>query len=110
MAHKYRVKMAWFSYLGIQIFWLLCVLLVPLALTQWPSRFWALPFCVVTMAGGLHLSFFYHEYNALLRRAARLFPYAQYLTPAQRDPRHFMIFGFFYTLFGVGSALLVLAV
>lgn len=110
MAHKYRVKMAWFSYLGIQMFWLLCVLLVPLALTQWPSRFWALPFCFVTMAGGLHLSLFYHEYNALLRRAARLFPYAQYLTPAQRDPRHFMIFGFFYTLFGVGSALLVLAV
>jgi hypothetical protein len=110
MAHKYRVKTAWVSYLGIQVFWVLCVLVAPFAIAHYPSRFWALPFCAVTVAGGLHLSFFYHEYNALMRRAGRLFPYARYLTPAQRDPRHFQIFGLVYTLFGVASALLVFLV
>ena len=112
MPHPFRIKSAWTSYLAIQIFLALCVVLVPVALTVYPARLCALPFCAVTTAGGLHMVHFSYEYNALLRRIVRLFPFERfvlrYLTPAQRDPRHFTLLGSVYTLVGVVSAVLVL--
>ncbi len=114
MAHKYRIQSAWASYLGIQTFWVLCVLLTPPGLGLYPSKLWALPFCFVTAAGGLHMVFFRYEYNALLRKMVRRFPFSRhlirYLTPAQRDPKYFVPIGTAYTLAGVASmALVVLA-
>ena len=112
MAHRYRIKTAWFTYLGIQAFWLVLVVATPLALSLYPSKLWAVPFCGITAAGGLHMMAFYREYNALLRKAVRLFPFERYVlpyvAPAQRDPRHFLLFGSGYTLMGVISAALVI--
>lgn len=108
MPHRYRIKAAWLSYLGIQIFWGLCVLLIPVALGLYPSKLWALPLSLVTVANGLHLTFFRHEYNALLRKTVHLIPYARYVTPPQRDPKYFLPFGLAYTLFGIVSAVLVI--
>lgn len=111
MPHKYRIKAAWLSYLSIQVFWALCVVLIPVALSFYPSRFWALPFCIVTASGGLHMTLFWREYNALLRKTIKLLPFERYviryLAPAQRDQRHFLLFGAGYTLFGVVSAALI---
>jgi hypothetical protein len=113
MAHRYRIKTAWFTYLGIQVFWLVLVLATPPVLGLYPSRLWAVPFCAVTAMGGLHMMVFYREYNALLRKTVRLFPFERhvlrYVAPVQRDPRHFLLFGSGYTLFGVVSAALVVA-
>ncbi|MGI8909682.1 MAG: hypothetical protein ACR2JR_03890 [Rubrobacteraceae bacterium] len=112
MAHRYRIKTAWFTYLGIQGIWLSLVLATPVVLSLYPSKLWAVPFCGITAAGGLHMMVFYREYNALLRKAVRLFPFERYvlryLVPARRDPRHFLLFGSGYTLFGVVSAALVI--
>lgn len=112
MPHPFRIKSAWTSYLAIQIFWVLCVALTPLALTTYPAKLCAIPFCAITTAGGLHMVHFRYEYNALLRRIVRLFPFERfvlrYLTPAQRDPRHFFSLGTVYALFGVVSTLLIL--
>ena len=46
------------SYVTIQVIWLLCVLVTPPALKLYPSKLWALPFCLVTVANGLHMIFF----------------------------------------------------
>lgn len=108
MPHKYRIKTAWFTYVGIQIFWALCVLLLPVAIGLHPSKLWAVPFCCVTIAGGLHLTIFRHEYNALLRKASRVIPYAKYITPAQQRSEYFVPLGVAYTLFGVLSLALVI--
>lgn len=108
MRHKYRIKTAWLSYVGIQIFWALCVLLVPIAVGLHPSKLWAIPFCCVTIAGGMHLTVFRHEYNALLRKACHIIPYAKYVTPAQQKPKYFVPLGIAYTCLGVLSLLLVL--
>jgi hypothetical protein len=67
------------------------------------------PFCLVTVANGLHMIFFRYEYNAVLRRAARILPYTQYLTPLRDDPRYFLPLGTAYTLFGVASIVLLFA-
>lgn len=107
MRHFYRIKTAWTTYLGIQIFWVLCIVLIPVGIHYYPTKMWAVPLCLVTMANGLHLTFFRWEYNALLRKAAGLFPYARYLTPAQRAPKYFLPFGMAYTLFGVVSLVLI---
>ncbi len=113
MAHRYRIKTAWFTYLGIQVVWLILVLAAPLVIGLYPSRLWAVPFCGITAAGGIHMMVFYREYNALLRRAARRLPFERYvlryLVPAQRDPRHFLMIGSGYALFGVISSALVVA-
>lgn len=108
MPHRYRIKAAWLSYLSIQVFWLLCILVTPVLVGLYPSRFWVIPLCCVTAANGLHLTFFRREYNALLRKATALFPYARYLTPAQTDPKYFLPFGLAYTLFGLIPIALVI--
>src|SRR4029453_19672565 len=87
--HRYRIMAAWVSYVTIQVIWLLCVLLTPPALKLYPSKLWALPFCLVTVANGLHMIFFRYEYNAVLRRAIRILPYAEYLNPFREDPKNF---------------------
>ena len=97
------------SYVTIQVIWLLCVLITPPALKLYPSKLWALPFCLVTVANGLHMIFFRYEYNAVLRRAARILPYAEYLTPLREDPRYFLPLGAAYTLFGLASVELLFA-
>ncbi len=98
------------SYAIIQVIWLLCVLLTPPALKLYPSKLWALPFCLVTVANGLHMIFFRYEYNAVLRRATRILPYAEYLTPLREDPKYFLPLGALYTLVGLTSvALLIVA-
>ncbi len=96
------------SYVTIQLIWLLCVLLTPPALKLYPSKLWALPFCLVTVANGLHMIFFRYEYNAVLRRATRILPYAEYLTPLREDPRYFLPLGALYTLFGLASVVLLI--
>ncbi len=111
MPHLFRIKAAWTSYLAIQIFWVLCVVLVPVALTFYPAKLCAMPFCAVTIAGGLHMTHYRYEYNALLRRIVRLFPFERfvlrYLTPAQRDPKHFGALGILYAMVGFTSAALI---
>ena len=97
------------SYVTIQVIWLLCVLITPPALKLYPSKLWAVPFCMVTIANGLHMIFFRYEYNAVLRRAARILPYAQYLSPLREDPRYFLPLGTAYTLFCVASIVLLIA-
>ena len=96
------------SYVAIQMIWLLCVLITPPALKLYPSKLWALPFCLVTVANGLHMIFFRYEYNAVLRRAARILPYAEYLTPLREDPKYFLPLGAAYTLFGLASVTLLI--
>ena len=91
----------------IQVIWLLCVLVTPPALKFYPSKLWALPFCLVTVANGLHMIFFRYEYNAVLRRATRILPYARYLTPLREDPKYFLPLGAAYTLFGLTSVVLL---
>ena len=97
------------SYVTIQMIWLLCIVLTPPALKLYPSKLWALPFCLVTVANGLHMIFFRYEYNAVLRRAIRILPYARYLSPLREDPRYFLPLGTAYTLFGLVSIALLLA-
>lgn len=96
------------SYVTIQVIWLLCVLITPPALKLYPSKLWALPFCLVTVANGLHMIFFRYEYNAVLRRAMRILPYAEYLTPQRDDPKYFLPLGAAYTLFGLASIVLLI--
>ena len=88
--------------------WLACVFVTPLALELYPSKLWAVPFCMVTVANGLHMMFFRYEYNAVVRKAGRILPYARYLTPSQTEPKYFLPLGTAYTLFGFTSILLVI--
>jgi len=96
------------SYLVIQVIWLVCVFLTPLALELYPSKLWAVLFCLVTVANGLHMIFFRYEYNAVVRRAVRILPYARYLTPSQTEPKYFLPLGSAYALFGFASLVLVI--
>ena len=96
------------SYVTIQAIWMLCVFLTPVGIHFHPTKFWAVPFCLVTVANGLHMIFFRYEYNAVVRRAVRLVPYARYVSPSQNDPKYFLPFGVAYTLFGIVSTALVL--
>ena len=97
------------SYLVIQVVWLVCVFATPLAVELYPSKLWAVPFCLVTVANGLHMIIFRYEYNAVVRRAVRILPYARYLTPSQSDPKYFLPLGTAYALFGFASIVLVIA-
>ena len=97
------------SYVTIQVIWLLCIFVTPPALKLYPSKLWALPFCLVTVANGLHMIFFRYEYNAVVRRAVRILPYARYLTPSQSDPKYFLPLGTAYALFGLASIVLLMA-
>ena len=97
------------SYVTIQVIWLLCIFITPPALKLYPSKLWAVPFCLVTVANGLHMISFRYEYNAVLRRAARILHYAQYMTPLREDTRYFLTIGTAYTLFGVASILLLIS-
>ncbi len=86
------------------------MLLTPVGVNFHPSRFWALPFCLVTVANGMHMISFRYEYNAVLRRAIRLVPYARYITPTQNDPKYFLPLGAAYALLGlIPAALVILA-
>ncbi|MGH3144417.1 MAG: hypothetical protein ACRDTR_01300 [Rubrobacter sp.] len=96
------------SYLVIQVVWLVCVFVTPLALELYPSKLWAVPFCLVTVANGSHMIFFRYEYNAVVRKAVRILPYARYLTPSQKEPKYFLPLGAAYALFGVVSIVLVI--
>lgn len=96
------------SYVFVQAIWMLCVLLTPVGIHFYPTKLWAVPFCLVTVANGLHMIFFRYEYNAVVRRAAGLIPYARFISPAQYDPRYFVPFGGVYALFGIVSVALVL--
>jgi hypothetical protein len=107
--HRYRIKAAWVSYATIQVIWVLCIFLTPVAVNLHPSKLWAVPFCCVTVANGMHMIFFRYEYNAVLRRAVRLVPYARFITPSQNDPKYFLPFGMAYAMLGVVSAILVVA-
>jgi hypothetical protein len=51
---------------------------------------------------------FRYEYNAVLRRAIRILPYAEFLTPLREEPRYFLPLGTAYTLFGVASIVLLM--
>ena len=106
--HRYSIAAAWVSYLVIQVIWLICVFVTPLALELYPSKLWAVPFCLVTVANGLHMMFFRYEYNAVVRKAVRVLPYARYLTPSQKEPKYFLPLGTAYALFGFASILLVI--
>ncbi len=97
------------SYVTIQVIWLLCIFVTPPALKLYPSKLWAVPFCLVTVANGLHMIFFRYEYNAVLRRAVRILPYAQYLTPSRDGPEILPAAGTAYTLFGLASIVLLIA-
>ena len=52
--------------------------------------------------------FFRYEYNAVLRRAIRLVPYARYITPSPNEPKYFLPLGAVYAMLGVFSIVLVL--
>jgi hypothetical protein len=53
--------------------------------------------------------FFRYEYNAVLRRAIHILPYARYLSPLREEPKYFLPLGTAYTLFGLASIVLLLA-
>ncbi len=107
MATDFRDRSALWSYLGIQVAWGLLVLLTPVALGIHPSRLWAAPFGFITMAGGPHLTYFRHEYNALVGRVAELLPVFRHVMPRRCDPEYYLPLGIAYTLFGVASVTLV---
>ena len=98
----------WLSFLGIQVVWLLLVVLTPIAASLYPSKIWLAPFGCVTIAGGLHLVYFRREYDVLLRKLVRFSPRARYLVPARREAIYLLLFGIGYALFGVVSLTLVL--
>src|SRR5215207_5023288 len=102
--HRYRITAAWVSYVTIQVIWLLCIFVTPPALKLYPSKLWALPFCLVTVANGLHMIFFRSAYNAVLRRAIRIRPYARYLSPLREDPRYFLQLSAAYAPSGLGAS------
>lgn len=108
MERGIRTRTAWLSYLAIQAAWLLLIFLMPLAFDAHPSRYWSIPFCCITVAGGLHLTYFRHEYAALLRKILGLFPPARYVMPSLKNPRYLLPLGVAYMLFGVTSALTVI--
>ncbi len=103
-----RRKTAWSSYLAIQVFWVLCVVLVPLAFGAYPSKYWALLFCLVTVAGGAHLTYFRSEYDHIFRKAAGFLPFSRRPGWAERNPKYLLPIGVVYSLFGLASALLVI--
>lgn len=89
MATDFRGRSALWRYLGIQVAWGLLVLLTPVAMGIHPSRLWAAPFGFITMAGGLHLTYFRH------------------VMPRRCNPEYYLPLGIAYTLFGVASVTLV---
>lgn len=107
MERRHRSRSALLSYLGIQAFWGLLVILTPLAAAIHPSRLWAVPFGCVTMAGGVHLTYFRYEYNALVERTTSVFPFLRHILPARYNPEYYLPVGVAYTLLGVVSVALV---
>lgn len=106
MGIKHRDRSALASYLAIQVVWGLLVLLTPVAMSLYPSRVWALPFGCVTVAGGLHLTYFRYEYNALVERVVATVPVFRYFVPSRPNPELYLPLGLAYTLFGVASVTL----
>ncbi len=108
MDRPHRSRSALLSYLGIQAFWGLLVILTPFAATIHPTRLWAIPFGCVTMAGGLHLTYFRYEYNALVERITSGFPFLRYIAPGRYNPEYYLPVGIGYTLLGIISVALIL--
>lgn len=106
MEFKYRDRSALLTYLAIQSVWGLLVLLTPVAVGLHPSRIWALPFGCVTVAGGLHLVYFRHEYNALVERVAVAVPFFRHFIPSRPSPELYLPLGVAYALFGIASVTL----
>lgn len=102
-----RGRSALWSYLGIQVVWGLLVLLTPVAMGVHLSRLWAAPFGFITIAGGLHLTYFRSEYNALVGRVTESLPLLRYLVPGRYNPEYYLPLGIAYTLVGVASVALV---
>ncbi len=103
---KHRDRSALASYLAIQVVWGLLVLLTPVAMSLYPSRVWALPFGCVTVAGGLHLTYFRYEYNALVERVVTTVPAFRHFVPSRPNPELYLPLGVAYTLFGIASVTL----
>ena len=108
MERTHRSRSALLSYLGIQVFWGLLVVLTPVAAAIHPSKLWAVPFGCVTMAGGMHLTYFRYEYNALVERLTSSFPFLRYVAPGRYNPEYYLPVGIAYTLLGVVSVALVI--
>ena len=79
------------------------VLLTPGAVRVHPSQLWAAPFGLITIAGGLHLTYFRHEYNALVGRVTEFLPLFRHAVPCRCSPEYYLPLGIAYTLFGVAS-------
>ncbi len=107
MECKYRSRYALLSYLCIQVFWGLLVVLTPVAAAIHPTKLWAIPFGLVTMAGGVHLTYFRYEYNALVERIVSASPLLRYIVPGRYNPEYYLPVGIVYTLLGVISVILV---
>lgn len=105
---KHRSRGALLSYLGIQVFWGLLIVLTPVAAAVHPSRLWAVPFGFVTMAGGMHLTYFRYEYNVLVERITNDFPLLRRVVPRRYNPEYYLPLGVAYTLLGVVSVALAL--
>jgi hypothetical protein len=106
MGLKHRDRSALASYLAIQVVWGLLIVLTPVAMGLYPSRVWALPFGLVTVAGGLHLMYFRHEYNLLVERVVVAVPFFRYFVPSRPNPELYRPLGMAYTLFGIASVTL----
>lgn len=103
-----RSRSALLSYLGIQVFWGLLVVLTPVAAAIHPSKLWAVPFGCVTVAGGMHLTYFRYEYNTLVGRITSSLPLLRYIVPGRYNPEYYLPVGIAYTLLGVASVALVI--
>lgn len=94
------------SFVGIQVFRALLVVLTPLAISLQSSRFRALPFACVT-TGGLHPTYFDREYCSLVDRFTTLVPPCCYFFAPARKPAYYLPLGLAYMVF---SALCILAI
>ncbi|MGH3089478.1 MAG: hypothetical protein ACRDSJ_19475 [Rubrobacteraceae bacterium] len=104
---EHRWKAAWGSFVCIQVFWAMLVVLTPIAISLHPSKLWALPFACVTMAGGMHLTFFRREYHRLVEKFTAIFPTARYFFAPVHRPKYYLPLGVAYTLFGAGCAIAI---
>lgn len=108
MERTRRSRSALFSYLGIQAFWGLLLVLTPVAAAIHPSKLWAVPFGCVTMAGGMHLTYFRYEYNLLVERITSGLPFLRYVVPGRCNPEYYLPVGVAYTMLGLISVVLII--
>jgi hypothetical protein len=104
---EHRWRAAWVSFISIQAFWMMLVVLTPVAIGLYPSKLWALPFACVTMAGGAHLTYFRREYSRLVEKFIGLFPASKYFFAPVHNPRYYLPIGVGYMLFGAFCAVAI---